>query len=90
MDADVEGFAQEFTDGRLPGDRVRGVGGLPVKEHRMRDSSSSAGKRSGYRVYYYYDDAQIYILLIFQRKELPGSLGMRIRDILSRSDLLSP
>lgn len=85
IDKDVETFRFEFLNRSLPGDPVQGVGGLPIKEHRMQDSSSNKGKRSGFRVYYYYDELQIFIVLIFRRNQLPKFLGKWIGQVLRNS-----
>ncbi len=88
IDEDIENFTRGFLKRRLPGDPVQGVGSLPVKEHRMQDSSSNKGKSGGFRVYYYYDELRIFVALVFLRRDLPRNLGMRIEQILRDSSLL--
>ncbi|MDE2749690.1 MAG: hypothetical protein OXI34_12050 [Chloroflexota bacterium] len=61
---------------------------MPVKEHRMRDSSSNKGKRGGFRVYYFYNESLIFVVLIFLRRDLPGGLGKWIKQILKASGFL--
>lgn len=79
---DIESFVTDFSNRNLPGDPVKGVGGLPVKEHRMHDSSSNKGKSGGFRVYYFYNESLIFILLIFLRRDLPTDIGQWIIEIL--------
>ena len=86
--SDLASFESEFAGRRLPGDAVQGLGGLPVKEHRMRDSSSSRGKSGGFRVYYQYDDMRILVVAIFLRSEIPRSVTRYIRGIIQFSDFL--
>lgn len=88
IEEDIKSFTEDFLNRRLPGDAVRGAGGLPVKEHRMRDSSSNQGKSGGFRVYYYYNQSLIYIVFVFLRRDLPRNIGRRIRQILESSGLL--
>ena len=88
LNTDIDNFTQDYLNRRLPGDAVRGVGGLPVKEHRMRDSSSGRGKSGGFRVYYYYNETLIFLVFVFLRRELPRDIGARIQRVLRDSGLL--
>jgi len=54
----------------------------------MRDSSSNKGKRGGFRVYYFYNESLIFVVLIFLRRDLPGGLGKWIKQILKASGFL--
>ena len=88
IDLDVESFQREFDGRRLPGDQVSGIGGLPVKEHRMRDSSSNIGKRGGFRVYYYYEDDLVLFLLIVRRNQLHTMSSQLLQAILRSEGFL--
>lgn len=88
IDRDIESFTKDFLNRRLPGDTVQGIGGLPVKEHRMRDSSSNQGKRGGFRVYYFYNESLILVVLIFLRRDMPSGLGRWIKQILNNSGII--
>ena len=88
IDKDIESFTKDFLNRKLPGDTVQGIGGLPVKEHRMRDSSSNQGKRGGFRVYYYYNESLVFVVLLFLRRDMPSGLGRRIKQILNDSGFL--
>ncbi len=88
IDKDVERFQKDFENRRLPGDTLRGVRGLPIKEHRMRDSSSNRGKSGGFRVFYYYDEYLIMFILVVRRSQLQRLELNRIFDILKEEGFI--
>ena len=79
---DVASFEDEFSDGRLPGDEVMGIGETHAREHRMADRSSGSGKRAGFRVYYRYNDSTVEIAGVFLRRELTQRVRNAIQQML--------
>ena len=85
---DIQEFVEDFSNRRLPGDRVQGIGGLTVNEHRMRDSSSSRGKSGGFRMYHYFDEMLILVVAIYLRSEVPRSVVKQIERILRSAKII--
>ena len=79
---DVASFEDEFSDGRLPGDEVTGIGETRAREHRMTDRSSGSGKRAGFRVYYRYNDSTVEVAGVFLRRELTQRVRNAIQQML--------
>ena len=82
---DLADFAKEFSERRLPGDEITGIGDTLAKEHRMKDSSSDTGKSGGFRVYYRYNDSKVEVHGVFLRRELSQRVRNEIQHMLRQA-----
>lgn len=79
---DVTAFRQLFDSGKLPGDKVQGVG-YEVYKARLRNSDARRGKSGGYRVIYYLRQADAILLVtIYSKSDQSDIPSHVIRDII--------
>lgn len=89
---DLESFENELKKSQeLIGDRLQEFEGLHVYKARVKNSSSSTGKRGGFRVIYYVESVkdEISIFITVYSKNEQGNVSRKeIEDILMADGLV--
>ena len=84
---DISDFLDELEGGERPGYALRGLEGLPVHWTRLPNSSAQSGKRGGFRVVYYFDEAVILLITIDLRASVGYVPPEWVRRILEENGL---
>ena len=82
---DIEQFIETLKKGERPGKPMAGLSGIPVHWARLPNSSAKRGKSGGFRIVYYFDDANICLLMIGARNEFGSVPPHRVLDILRKA-----
>lgn len=90
LPSDLESFKQKLSADEVPKKRARNVESAPVFGARVKDSSTGAGKRGGFRVLYFEGSEKRVLLLIDRRRELDDWPTNTILRMLKESGLWSP
>ncbi len=84
---DIEELIERLESGERPGYQLKGVEGRPIRWARLRNRSASTGTSGGFRVVYYFDDAQILLLTIDIRASIDYVDPRKILQILAEAGL---
>ena len=79
---DVEPIIQRLQQGEILGDQVQGTA-FHVFKVRVKNSDLKKGKRAGYRVIYYLQQAEkIMLITIYSKTEQPDLAAHQIRRLI--------
>lgn len=90
LPSDLDIFKQQLSAGEVPHKRARGVHSAPVYGARLRDSSTGASKREGFRVLYFEGADERILLYIDRRRELDAWPAGTILRMLEELGLWPP
>ena len=81
---DIEPIIKQLQNGKLPGDRISGIGDIVFKL-RIKNSDNAKGKSGGYRlIYYCQTKTGIVLLTIYTKSEQVDIAAEDIKRIISQ------
>lgn len=88
LESIINGFIQELKQGSLLGDIIPGTKG--ARKVRLSNPDSNRGKRSGFRILYYFvaDDGEIYLLAIYSKNEEENYTDSQIKKLLKQNGFI--
>ncbi|MDJ0898862.1 MAG: type II toxin-antitoxin system RelE/ParE family toxin [Xenococcus sp. MO_188.B8] len=84
--SDIQPIIEQLQSGKLPGDRVSGVG-YTIFKLRVKNSDISQGKSGGYRIIYYLKTKTTIILItIYSKSDREDISADEIKEIVNEYD----